>query len=61
MRNFPIPHWRGADLHIRIDSFNVLNHAQFNPPSANLGNTNFGQLTSAAAQRELQAAARVTF
>jgi hypothetical protein len=61
MRNFPIPHWDGADLRIRIDSFNVLNHVQFSPPSANLGNTNFGQLTSAGAQRGLQAAARLTF
>lgn len=60
-RNFPVPRWESANLRIRIDSFNTLNHVQWGAPNATLGNSNFGQITSAEAQRQLQAAARLTF
>jgi hypothetical protein len=51
-------------LTVRVESFNVFNHAQFFGPNAvngNPGSSNFGKIVTANAQRELQLAAKFTF
>lgn len=51
-------------LSLRLEAFNVFNHAQFyGPASVNgqMGDPNFGQIVSAAAPRLLQIAARLSF
>jgi hypothetical protein len=49
---------------IRLEAFNVFNHAQFYGPSSvngNIGSPNFGQVVSAAAPRILQLGAKFYF
>jgi len=51
-------------LLLRIEGFNVFNHAQFNGPTAvdgNIGSTTFGNVVSAASPRILQAAMKFSF
>jgi hypothetical protein len=51
-------------LELRIEAFNLFNHAQFFGPAAVDGNINsasFGQIVSAQAPREIQLAARLHF
>lgn len=53
-------------LDIRLDAFNVFNHAQFYGPQAVDGNINdlgttFGNVVSAAAPRLLQVALKIPF
>jgi len=51
-------------LQLRLESFNVFNHAQFFGPNAVNGNPdsiNFGQIINANAPRQLQLAAKFTF
>ncbi len=51
-------------LVLRVESFNVFNHAQFFGPNAVNGNpdsTNFGKIVNASAPRQLQLAAKFTF
>jgi hypothetical protein len=51
-------------LLLRLESFNVFNHAQFFGPNAVNGNpdsTNFGQIINANAPRQLQLAAKFSF
>lgn len=60
-RNFGIPKWEGANLNFRIEGFNVLNHRMWGSPNTTLGNTQFGQITSAQAMRTVQIAGRITF
>jgi hypothetical protein len=51
-------------LKLRLEAFNVWNHAQFYGAAAvngNIGSSNFGQITGAAAPRLVQAAAKFTF
>jgi hypothetical protein len=51
-------------LLIRVEAFNVFNHAQFNGPSAvdgNIGSTTFGNVIGAAASRVLQGAVKFNF
>lgn len=51
-------------LSLRLEAFNVFNHAQFyGPASVNgqMGDPNFGQIVSAASPRLLQIAARLSF
>jgi hypothetical protein len=51
-------------IDIRIEAFNVFNHAQFYGPSAvdgQINDPNFGSVVSAAAPRLLQAAIKLHF
>lgn len=51
-------------LEIRAEAFNVLNHAQFFGPTAvegNISSTNFGQIISACAPRQVQLAVKFHF
>jgi hypothetical protein len=53
-----------ASVQLRIEAFNVYNHAQFFGPQAVDGNINsstFGQVVSAAAPRLVQVGAKFTF
>jgi hypothetical protein len=52
------------NLSLRLEAFNLFNHAQFFGPSsvdAVLGSSSFGQVVSAAAPRILQVATKFTF
>jgi hypothetical protein len=54
----------GLALQLRGDAYNVFNLISLNPPVGNgatAGSTTFGQITSAAATRQLQIGVRVTF
>jgi len=51
-------------LELRLEGFNVFNHAQFYGAAAvdgNIGSSNFGQIVSAAAPRLVQLAAKFSF
>jgi hypothetical protein len=58
-RIFPIKErW---NLEIRADFFNIMNHANWNAPTAALNSSTFGQVTSFGTPREIQLAAKVHF
>jgi len=44
MKNFPIPHWEGAQLGIGAQAFNVLNHPNFDQPVNDLSGGQFGTI-----------------
>lgn len=51
----------GKSLKLRLEAFNVFNHAQFFGPASvegNIGSADFGQIVSAASPRLMQASAR---
>ena len=48
-------------LQIRIEAFNTFNHAQFSTPNGSFTAGTFGEITSAAAPRIMQVAAKITF
>jgi hypothetical protein len=57
-----VPDTRAIEL--RLEAFNAFNHAQFYGAAAVNGNVtspSFGQIVSAAAPRQMQAAVRYTF
>ena len=59
-----LPLTESTALLIRVETFNVFNHAQFNGPSAidgNIGSSTFGNAISAAPARILQGAVKLTF
>ncbi|GGH08471.1 TonB-dependent receptor [Silvibacterium dinghuense] len=60
-RNFPITRWHQSNLNIRLDAFDALNHPILSAPTAVVGNSLNGQITSASNPRQLQVAARYTF
>ena len=58
------PLTESKSLELRIESFNVFNHAQFFGPEAVNGNpdsTNFGRIVKANAPRQVQVAAKFYF
>jgi hypothetical protein len=59
IRNFRVSH--GAQLQVRAESFNVLNHANFGLPVADLNSANFGRIFSAGPPRLLQFGVKVIF
>ncbi|HTV16573.1 MAG TPA: carboxypeptidase regulatory-like domain-containing protein [Acidobacteriaceae bacterium] len=54
----------GKELQLRLEAFNLFNHAQFFGPSSvegNIGSQTFGQIVSAAPPRLMQVSARLRF
>ncbi|RRA48167.1 TonB-dependent receptor [Acidipila sp. EB88] len=60
-RNFHVPRLRDSRLNMRLEGFNVLNHPLFSAPGATVGSALYGVISSAAAPRQVQVAARLTF
>jgi hypothetical protein len=50
-----------VSLQLRLDSFNLFNHAQFKNPDTNIFSDTFGQVTDTYAPRILQLGARFQF
>ncbi|HET9741824.1 MAG TPA: carboxypeptidase-like regulatory domain-containing protein [Terriglobales bacterium] len=48
-------------IQLRLESYNVFNHTNFNNPDGNFLDSTFGQITSAAAGRQTQLAAKFYF
>lgn len=48
-------------LQARAESFNALNHPNFNLPVSNISSSNFGQITTAGDPRIMQASMKLTF
>lgn len=56
--------WEASSLELRVEAFNLFNHAQFFGPAAVQGNIsapNFGQIQTASSPRLVQVAARLSF
>jgi hypothetical protein len=54
--------WReGSALDFRAESFNLLNHVNYQVPDGNRGNSTFGQVTGFFPARQLQLAAKLIF
>jgi hypothetical protein len=60
-KNFALSSDNVRYLQIRMESDNVFNHTQFLNPTANFSSGNFGLVTSAAAGRQTQLAAKIYF
>ena len=60
-KNFALSSDGVRTLQIRMESDNVFNHTQFLNPIANFSSGNFGLVTSAAAGRQTQLAAKIYF
>jgi hypothetical protein len=60
-KNFALSSDGVRTLQIRMESDNVFNHTQFLNPTANFTSGNFGLVTSAAAARQTQLAAKIYF
>jgi hypothetical protein len=58
-RIFPIHESLNATL--RLEAFNVLNHPNFNNPTATLSSGTFGQVSGASAPRIFQASVKIAF
>ncbi len=48
-------------IQLRLEAYNVFNHAQFNLPGANIVSSTFGRVTGAAAGRLIQLGAKIYF
>jgi hypothetical protein len=60
-KNFNIDSDGTRYFQIRMESDNVFNHTQFSNPTANISSGSFGQISSAAAARQTQLAAKFYF
>ncbi len=59
MKNFHVIEHH--EVQFRAEFFNVLNHTQFNNPTATFFNANFGRILTAADPRLIQLALRYSF
>ncbi len=50
-----------VNMQLRVDAFNIFNHAQFKNPDTNISSGTFGQITDTYAPRILQLGARFSF
>lgn len=53
--------YENLQAELRLDAFNVFNHAEFSSPDTNIFSGTFGQITSTADPRILQVALRLSF
>jgi len=53
--------WKSTALQFRVDSFNTLNHVNYQAPDGVVTDTTFGQITTAYPARELQGAFKLIF
>ena len=60
-KNFAISGDGSRYIQLRMESDNVFNHTQFSNPTANISSGVFGQISSAAAARQTQLAAKIYF
>jgi len=60
-KSFMISESRGSRFELRVESFNTWNHTQFNATDNNLGDTRFGQFTSAFDPRIFQLGGKIYF
>lgn len=60
-KNFEISKDGARYIQLRMESDNVFNHTQFNNPTASITSGAFGQISSAAAGRQTQLAAKIYF
>jgi hypothetical protein len=60
-RNFTIPRHEAQRLEVRFETFNVLNHTNFNTPTTSLTSSTFGTILSARDPRILQFAMKYVF
>jgi hypothetical protein len=51
----------GIRMQIRVETFNLPNHTNFQGISLGLGSSNFGQVTSARDPRRIQLGAKLSF
>ncbi len=57
-----IPLWSATSaLELRIETFNTLNHVNYQAPDGDASNSTFGQITSAYPAREMQGAIKIFF
>jgi hypothetical protein len=49
------------EFEFRLDSTNIMNHANFGEPTTNINSTDFGRITSASAARRFTVSARLNF
>jgi len=60
-KSFLLSESRGSRFELRVETFNTWNHTQFNGVDNNLGDTRFGQFTSAFDPRILQLGGKIYF
>jgi hypothetical protein len=60
-KNFMLVPERNISFQMRLESDNVFNHTQFNNPTSSFTSSNFGVITTAAAARQTQLAAKIYF
>ena len=56
-----MPAERSSKLQLRLEAFNLFNHANFDLPDNFLGSPTFGQILSAQSPRRFQLGAKVLF
>ena len=56
-----MPFLHEANLNLRAEGFDLLNHPQLGVPNAVIGNPLYGRISSAGNPRQVQLAARITF